>query len=430
VLRLELAPKRNGQPNHDCASASSGRTMTEGSPAPKLRHASAGIASPNSNLSAIYALVALAVAGQLFINVYPVFLGTLAAAGRATPAQLGRIATVEYLLMALTAMFAGKLLPLTRLRRLAVIAALIQMTAVIATTWVSGNQLLLVRAIFASACGIHIWIKYEFVARSPKPGQLVGICTTVVVLVSMLMSWLGSTVVSRDFGVNGVIVFLGLPCLTAILGSSVLLDALSDVPASTQAVLPRRHVPISPGAWWLLASALTWTAGVSILWIYSGPLSKAIGISEFASRAFVVSSLAGSLAGAGFGAILAERLPAGSVLTVGLILCLAQIGSFLTGVSSTAYVIWFSVFGFLGYFLDPFFVKALVRADRSRQSVVFFPAAIYAGASLGPFIASFVVAPGQYRDGLLIDLGCAAVAICALGTGLSCGRVILKSSST
>jgi hypothetical protein len=101
------------------------------------------------------------------------------------------------------------------------------------------------------------------------------------------------------------------------------------------------------------------------------------------------------------------------------LVCLAQVISLLGGVGSTAYVIWFSVFGFLGYFLVPFFVKALVAANPDGKAVVFFPAAQYGGGGLGPFAASFVVSSGQYRGGLLIDLGCIAVAIGSLWIGLS-----------
>ena len=389
----------------------------------------AGVDSPSRGHSVTYAAAAFAVASQLFTNVYPVFVGALASSGRATPAQLGRLATVEYLCMALAAMFAGKILPLTRLRSVAVIASLIEIAAVVATTYVSGDELLPVRAIFAGACGVHVWIQYEFVARSHNPGRLVGLCTTVVVIAAVLMSWLASSYVVPAFGVDGVILFFGLPSFVAILGALMLPRTVAAVPTHPQTNAAPKQSGFSSGSLWLLASAGAWSAWINVLWVYSEPLSRALGMSETTSQAFVVASLISSLAGAGLGALMAERLPSGAVLTAGLTICMAQVIAFLLGVGSTAYVIWFCPFGFVGYFLVPFFVKALAAADSSRQSVVFFPTAQYSGASLGPLIASFVVSPGQYRGGLLVDLGCIAVAIGALWIDLFYRRVSRGSTA-
>jgi hypothetical protein len=76
------------------------------------------------------------------------------------------------------------------------------------------------------------------------------------------------------------------------------------------------------------------------------------------------------------------------------------------------------LFGFLGYFIVPFFVKVLAAVDFSRSAVVFFPGAQYTGAALGPLLVSFVVASGQYRGGLLVDLTLTLGAIGSLWIGL------------
>jgi hypothetical protein len=378
-----------------------------------------------SGLSVIFGAAALAVAGQLFMNVYPVFIGALTDAGRATPSQLGLLTSIEYFCVAWPAMFAGKLLPLTRLRTWAVAAALVELAAVAATTHVSGNQFLPVRAVYASACGIHVWILYEFVARSRNPGRMVGICTTVVAVTGMLMSWLGSRYVLPVLGVNALIVFFGLPSLVAILGAWILPRQVATSPADPQTNTPAVKATLSLSAVCFLISVLTWSAWIDILWIYSEPLAKSIGIAQTASQASPVVALGSSLVGAALGALLSEHLPYGRVLTVGLLVCLAQVSTFLFGsVGSTAYVVWFSAFGFLGYFLIPFFVKGLVATDPSRQSVVWFPAAQYAGPTFGSLIASFFVSPGQYRGGLLVDLGGVTLAICSLWIGMLCRRSI------
>jgi hypothetical protein len=333
---------------------------------------------------------------------------------------------IEYFCMALTAWFAGKVIPLPRLRGLVFVATWIQIAAVVATTYVSGDQLLPVRAIFACACGIQVCIQFEFIARSQKPGQLVGLCTTIVVIAAVLMSWLGSSYVLPTFGINGLILFFGLPSLPAILGAFLLPRTVIGSVTHEQTTA-QSTVPVSAGSLALLASVFFWSAWISTLWVYSEPLAKSIGISETASRVFVVTALTSSLGGAAVGTVVAERLSFGRIMSGGLLICLTQVIAILAGVGSVGYVIWFSVFGFLGYFLVPFFVKALVAADANGQSVVFFPAAQYAGGSLGPLMASFVVSPGQYRGGVLVDLGCIAMAIGTFWIGLSYIRRVSRN---
>jgi len=376
-------------------------------------------ASGALTLRELFGVATLAVASQAFTNVYPDFVGALASAARATPTQLGWVVTDEYTFLALAAVWAGRVLKLTQLRRLAIVAALIEIATVVGTTQASGLELLPVRAVFATACGVHMWLLYEYVARASNPGRLIGTCTTIVVTVSMALSWIVSNQIAPRFGVNGVILFLGLPSVAAIFGASFLPRGIADpvsIATKTAAPSTKWSDKISPSAFWILLSATGWSAWISVLWVFSEAFSKTIGISETASRVFVLTSLAGSLAGAASGAAVVDKLPAARVLSIGLLLCFAQVVAFLSGVGSVAFIAWFSLFGFLGYFLVPFFVKELAAAG--RHSVIYFPAAQYGGAALGPFIASFVVAPGQYRAGILVDLGAIAFAIASFWLGL------------
>jgi hypothetical protein len=393
------------------------------------RHTRTDLAARKRGYSEFYSIAALAVASQLFTNAYPVFIGALESSGRATPAQLGRLVAVEYFCMAVAATFTGKVLSANRMKQVAFTATLVQIAAVIATTYVSGDHLLLVRGLFAAACGVQVCIQYEAIAAAPRPGRLVGLCTTVVVLVAIPMSWLASNYVYPTFGVDGVIFWFGLPSLLAVLGS-LMLPSKVDVLATHTPTHAQPNSRISAASLWILLSVFGWSAWISVLWVYSEDLSKSIGLPDSASHAAVIASLVCSLGGAGLGAATAEKLPAVKVLGIGLLVCLAQVIAFLAGVGSTAYVAWFGAFGFLGYFLVPFFVKTLVAADHDRPSVAFFPAAQYCGGSLGPLLASLVVAPGQYRGGLLVALADISAAVLTFWIGLAVSRYLLKSAPT
>jgi hypothetical protein len=366
------------------------------------------------------AIAALAVASQLFTNVYPVSLGALEAGGRATPAQLGQLASVEYLFMAVTALFVARVFPLDRLRQVVIVVSVAQFTAILASTMLTGNLFLAVRAVFASACGVQIWLQYELIGRSAKPGRLVGACIVTVVVSALLMSSLAARFVLPGFGINGMILFFGLPSLVAVLAAWWLPRAIDAAASKAQSSAAHR-TKLSSGSYWILLSGLAWSAWISILWVFSEPLSRSFGVSDSASHAFVYVSLISSLAGAALGALLSERISFNWALSLGLTTCLALVVSFLAGVNSVAYIIWSSVFGFLGYFLVPFFVKALVAADRSGHSVGLFPAMQYGGACLGPLAASFLVAPGQYRGGLFATLASILLAMGAYWIGF-CGQ--------
>jgi len=397
---------------------------------PVSQRTSADVVPAYAGYLTTLAMGTLAVASQLFTNVYPVFMGAIATAGRASPAQLGRLATVEYLALALGAMFSGKLLAASRLRTVAIVAGLIQLAAVVATTFASSDWLLPVRAFYAYACGIHLWIMYEFVARSRNPGRFVGICTAVVVIVAVMASWLASNYIAPAFGVNGVILFFGLPGLIAILGSFWLPSTFSEAPsASSTAAAVQSNYKVSSASLWLLLSVFAWSGWISILWVYVEPVARALGISTTVSQASVLTSLTCSLVGAAAGAALAARLSAGGMLTIGLGAGIAQGVSLLSGIGASGYLVGFGTFGFFGYFLVPFYVKALAAADVKQHSVVFFPGAQYAGASIAPLVVSFVVAPEKYRGGIIIALASIAIAIACAWIGLFYTSRLLRFSA-
>jgi hypothetical protein len=396
---------------------------------PVTQRTSADVPSAYTGYLTALAVGTLAVASQLFTNVYPVFMGAIATAGRASPAQLGRLATVEYLALALGAMFSGRLLAGARLRTVAIVAGLIQFAAVIATTLASGDWLLPVRAFYAYACGIHLWIMYEFVARSRNPGRLVGSCTAAVVMVAVIASWLASSYIAPAFGVNGVILFFGLPGLMAIVGSFLLPSTLNEAPGVSSTAAPTEsNFKVPAASLWLLLSVFAWSGWISILWVYVEPVARALGISPSVSQASVLMSLTCSLVGAAAGAATAARLSAGGMLTIGLGVGIAQGVSLLSGIGANGYLFGFGTFGFFGYFLVPFYVKALAAADVKKHSVVFFPGAQYAGGSIAPLVVSFVVAPEKYRGGIIIALASIAIAILCAWIGLFSSRRIRSSA--
>jgi hypothetical protein len=361
----------------------------------------------------------LGIAGLVGGSLYPVMTDALTSAGRASPDQIGRMATAEFLAFALTALFAKRVLSLSNLRGIATIAAIVQIVAVLATTRLSGELLSPVRAVFGGAAGVLVWIQYEFIARAHRPARLTGIYTAAAVVTAIALSWIGPGFVSAWFGVDGLIMAIGSASVIALLAapfgprqlrpwSSVEGDVASDKPTAESVLL--------------LVSIVAWSCWMTLLWVYAGPLSQSLAVSELASRAFVGTSLVLQILGAAAGAAWADRMRFRRVLGGGLTISVIVSVLLWAGVGSYAFIACFGVYGFLSYFLVPFYVQGLAALDVSRRSVVLFPGAQYLGAGVGPLAASFVVSEGDYEAGMLVGSGFVMAALLSLWGGLWLAR--------
>jgi hypothetical protein len=109
-------------------------------------------------------------------------------------------------------------------------------------------------------------------------------------------------------------------------------------------------------------------------------------------------------------AILVERTGYRVTISAGLVLSFVQVAAILRGVGSVGFMAWTAVFGFLGWFLWPFFVAALGEMDPTRRSIVYLPAAQNLAGSLGPLLVSQLISDTDLSAGLKIDLAAIGIA--------------------
>jgi MFS family permease len=166
----------------------------------------------------------------------------------------------------------------------------------------------------------------------------------------------------------------------------------------------------------ILLSVGMWSVFMTIFWVYSEPL--AAQHPGNAIQHWLTVSLTCQILGSAMAAPLAERLSYRLVLTLGLLVSIVQVLSIMSGVSGGGFLGWTAVFGFLGWFLWPFFVAALADLDESRRSIVYLPAAQNLAGSLGPLIVSQVVSETDLSAGLLVDLIAIGIAPCILWAAL------------
>lgn len=340
--------------------------------------------------------------------IYPVFVTSMIGSGHANTSQVGILATAEFLSYGLAAMFAGRLLAERHLRLTAGICLALQLLMGFATTRLGFMALLPCRALFGAAEGVLVWIVYAYAARMAHPGRLVAIYTTSLMLVGVVWSWLAPSLVLPAFGHAGVVLFLVAPSLVALVLLPCGPNELAPLTQSSDqaAERPKGRIPVT--ALLVLLSIGFWTAYTGIFWVYSEPL--AARLTGPAVQYWLVVSLAMQIIGAALAAILAQRLPYRLTVSTGLIILIAQVSSILLGVGGLGFLVWSAVYGFFGYFLVPFFVAALIQMDPSRRSVVYFPAAQFLAASLGPLLVSQFVSDSDLSSGLIIDLAAIGIA--------------------
>jgi MFS family permease len=350
----------------------------------------------------------LYIAGNLSNAIYPVYVTSFIAGRYANTSNVGVLATAEFLPFGLSILLAGRFLPERHLRLIAGASLVAHLVTSYATTRLPFVALIPCRAIFGIAGGMLLWISYAYVARSTHSGRLVAIYTTALMTLGVIWSWVAPNLILPAFGHPGVIMFMVVPSFLALL---LLAFGPRELAPLTTAVdqggtRSRRTLPAS--SLLVLFSIGMWAAFMTIIWVYSEPLA-ALHTGALIQRWLTVS-LVCQILGAAASALFAERLPYRTIVSCGLVISVAQLVSYYLGVSSVGFVLWSGVGGFIGYFLYPFYIRALIETDATRRSVVYFPAAFNLAGSLGPIVVSGFVSDTDLSSGLLIDLGAISIA--------------------
>jgi hypothetical protein len=235
-------------------------------------------------------------------------------------------------------------------------------------------------------------------------------------IVGIVWSVVARAVLIPHFGHSAVIVFMACPSLLALLLLTAAPEDFAPLPTATAAGSGHRSAKRPIPSLLVLSSVGFWAAFMTVIWVFSEPL--ATHYTGYVLTWWLTVSLICQVLGAALSAIVAERFPYRTVVSLGLIVSVVQVVAYSLGVSGAAFVLWNAVSGFIGYFLYPFFIRALIETDPTRRSVVLFPAAFNLAGSLGPMVVSGFVSDSDLRRGLLIDLGFVAVALllfwCAL----------------
>jgi hypothetical protein len=356
--------------------------------------------------------------GILIPGVQPIVLGALLTEHHITLEQLGHAASVELLIMGLTASLAGAFLPPRRLRLVGVIASLGLVAGNWITPMVMGETVTALRAATGAAGGLLIWVAAGMIARSASPDRWAGVYLTVQTLGQFIVATIMSSTIEPTHAAGGDFFILAIAGAVSAAVSLSLPTAYEQLPEKSGA--GPQGIPTARGFAGLAVSFLLLMFIVSI-WVYYDPIAREAGLSSQVSDEAVSVSLAFQVLGGTLATIFAGRLKWYPVLIACAVIDLATVVILGMHPSKFVFLANAAVFGFIWLFILPFQVPMLIEADPSRRAAVLASGVGLLGASVGPTIVAMVIDPTNTRGALWMGAGSLLVCL-AVGTLLRITR--------
>lgn len=363
----------------------------------------------------VFALMYCGVVGLMIPGLQPLLLGALAEEGRLRASQLGVVATAELLAMGLTAGFAGSFLKAARLKLIAIVALAALAAIDVATTFASGDALMLVRALAGAPSGVLVWITIAFIARTPTPERWAGAYVTAQTLCQFAAVAAATALMAPGFSANAGFAALGGLCAASIAAALLLPNALAPLPEAATAGLP------SGRGWAALAASFLFLAVSSGVWVYIGQLSHQAHHPPAIAGQAVSVSLALQVAGGVAATVLAGRIRWLWALVLCALADLAIFAGFAAFSAPMAFIALTGALGFAWLFAIPFLVPMTIEADPTRRAALLIGGAQLIGGSLGPLFASFFVTDADAR-GALVFASVSVIAAGAIVLGLHAAR--------
>jgi MFS family permease len=356
------------------------------------------------------AVMIVGVVGVLIPGLQPQLLGALVVEGRASTNTLGLLATIELLAMGIAAGGAGFVLPVTRLRQIAIVAIGAAALADALTPFAANAGLFVARTIAGLAEGVLIWIAIGLIVRSAQPERWSGIYLALQTLAQLLVASLLGAVVIPAYGSAGGFRALAIVTVAGAIALVWLPRAYAPIEDSEKTqgeALPVRGVVA-------LLGVTLYLAFIVAVWVYIEPLGLQRGVDAASVRLIAPLSLAMQVLGAGSAALLAGRAPARLIVVLALVINLALLAAMAAPPSATAFVAASALFGFLWLFVMPFQIPIVIAADPSRRAAMLIGGAQLIGSSLGPLAAAFLVSDIDVRPVLWFGAICASLGVLAL----------------
>lgn len=345
----------------------------------------------------------------LVLGVQPILLGELVARHVITMEGVGIVAMGEIITLGLGVVLGELLLPLSRYRQIALLAACATAALDVATSQASGDgQLSALRAAAGLAEGVLVWVTTSVIVRSQRPARLAAIFVIVQTVCQAAMAALLAAAIVPMGGWQGGFMALGL--MSVLAGSlSFLLPAPLAPLASASAPKFAWSVPAALA----LGAAFMQMAALVALWAYLEPLGLNKGFDGHGVQTIAWAVLFMQVLGGIAALNCVRRLSAFGVLGAGALLTAALVGGLylLPHGALAGFALICAVFGFVWLFLLPFHVALAFQVDPSGRLASLVPAAQLLGSAFGPLTASFIVVGEDAAPVPLLSAGLAVAAV-------------------
>jgi hypothetical protein len=364
----------------------------------------------------ITAIVFVGTIGILIPGVQPVVLGALLTEEHVNLSQLGHAASVELLVMGLTAALAAALLAPRQLRAVCIVAGLALALGNYFTPLARGETVTAMRAVTGAAGGLLIWITASLIARSAAPDRWAGIYLTVQTLAQFIFAAVMTWWINPNHAVRGDFGLLAIAGLVCALASFALPAAFVDLPKGAG----EREGPVvmpPPRGVVALGTPLLFMMCIVGIWVYYEPIARQAGLSTHISDMAVYISLAFQVLGGTLATLTAGRLKWFPVFVICAAVDFGMIALLGAHPSALLFLADAAVFGFIWLFVLPFLVPMTIEADPSRRSAVLISGIALLGGSLGPTVAGMLISPDDTRGALWFGAACLFLSL-AIAAGL------------
>jgi len=362
--------------------------------------------------SDVVAALAIGSIGLLMLGAQPVVLGELVERKVISLEGVGIVAMGEIIAIGVGVALGDALLATTRMRSVAIVAAVITAVFDFGSLALSSDAAFAVeRALAGLGEGVLMWTTTCVIVRSSAPERLAGAFLVAQTLAQAAVAAVLATVIVPRFGWRGAFATLGILSVAAALVAPLLPASLDPLKAEGA---PRLRV--SPAVVLTLAIIFCEMATLGALWAFLEPLGTRAGLDSQTAQTIVSGVLVMQVIGGLTATALAERLPPGRTLAVAAVVLGAitlTIG-LAPGPAPIRFVLLCAAFGFVWLFMMPFHIGLALRVDPAGQVAMLAPAAQLTGSAFGPLVVSLIVVGDDAGPAPFVSAAFALVALAGL----------------
>lgn len=340
----------------------------------------------------------------VMLGVQPAFLGAMVSEGRLTEVGLGRVATVELLMIAVFSGLAPSFMARGALPIKVLICMLGLAAANVSTIGAnSAEAILFIRGVAGVWEGTALAGCIALQMNTRQPERINALFFGAVGIPQIIGGYLLPTVLIPQLGINGA--YIAFAVVTVLISLSVFwMPSRIATFANRKKKQSQTHqtFALSTAIILVFVAIIFQNVGNGGGWTYIERAASEAGVSLQAVGLGLSLGLSAnvlvSLCIAGF----AYRLPARPTLIVGLLLhaCVVLLITRLN--SSITFILLSIAFNIFWAALLPFYVKLAIELDPSRRTSLYLFGVGLGGIALGPFFSSLNVAPGNVSGAFVV----------------------------